>query len=54
MLSNDLLESAVMFHSHFGPFIRLGLKADIIGTAYLGKDNSELSAKVETACHPPR
>ena len=54
MLGNDLLEGAVRFHGHLGPFLILGLKAGLLGIDYLGKDYFELSAKVETALHPPR
>jgi formylmethanofuran dehydrogenase subunit E len=54
MLSNDLLEGAVKFHGHFGPFLILGLRAGLLGIDYLGKDYFELSAKVETAPQPPR
>jgi formylmethanofuran dehydrogenase subunit E len=54
MLSNDMLEGALRFHGHFGPFLILGLRAGTVGTAYLGKDYFKLSAKVETASHPPR
>ena len=53
MLKNDLLEGAVRFHGHFGPFLILGLKAGLLGISYLGKDYFELCAKVETAPHPP-
>ena len=54
MLSNDLLEGAVKFHGHLGPFLILGLRAGLLGIDYLGKDYFELRAKVETALHPPR
>ena len=54
MLSNDLLEGAVKFHGHFGPFLILGLRAGLLGVDYLGKDYFEMRAKVETVLHPPR
>ena len=54
MLSNDLLEDAVRFHGHLGPFLVLGLRAGLIATNYLGKSYFELKARVETAPHPPR
>ena len=54
MLSNDLLEGAVQFHGHLGPFLILGLRAGLLGADYLGKNYFELSAKVETAAQPPR
>ena len=53
MLPNDLLEGAVKFHGHLGPFLILGLRAGLLGTEYLGKDYFELKAKVGTALHPP-
>ncbi|MDQ1280742.1 MAG: formylmethanofuran dehydrogenase subunit [Thermoproteota archaeon] len=54
MLSNNLLEDAVKFHGHLGPYLILGLKAGLLGIDYLGKDYFRLSAKVETASQPPR
>ena len=54
MLPNDLLDGAVKFHGHLGPFLVLGLKAGLSGVDYLGKDYFKLKAKVETAPHPPR
>lgn len=54
MLSDDMLEGAVKFHGHLGPFLILGLRAGLIGVDYLGKDYFEVSAKVVTASHPPR
>lgn len=54
LLLNDLLEGAVRFHGHLGPFLVLGLKAGLSGVDYLGKDYFELKAEVETALHPPR
>lgn len=53
-MPNDLLKEAVKFHGHLGPFLILGLRAGLLGVDYLGKDYFELSAKVETAPHPPR
>jgi formylmethanofuran dehydrogenase subunit E len=54
MLSNDLLEDAIRFHGHLGPFLVLGLRAGLIATNYLGRSYFELKARVETAPHPPR
>lgn len=54
MLSNDLLDGAVRFHGHLGPFLILGLRAGLLGINYLGKDYFELSAMVKTASNPPR
>ncbi len=53
LLQNDLLEGAVHFHGHLGPFLILGLRAGLSGIDYLGKDYFELRAKVETTLHPP-
>jgi len=54
MLPDKLLEGAVQFHGHLGPFLILGLRAGLLGIEYLGKDYFELRAKVGTALHPPR
>lgn len=54
MLSNDLLEGAVKFHGHLGPFLVLGLRAGLLGINHLGKSYSEVRAMVETGSHPPR
>ena len=54
MLSKDLLEGALKFHGHFGPFLVLGLRAGLLGVDYLGKDYFELKAKVGTVLHPSR
>jgi len=55
MLSpKDLVDGAVNFHGHLGPFLILGLRAGLSGVDYLGKDYFKLKAKVETASHTPR
>jgi len=54
MLPDKLLEGAVQFHGHLGPFLILGLRAGLLGIDYLGKDYFELKAKVKTTLHPPR
>jgi formylmethanofuran dehydrogenase subunit E len=54
MLSNDLLDGAVRFHGHLGPFLILGLRAGLLGINYLGKNYLELSATVKTTLNPPR
>jgi len=54
MLTNDLLEEAVRFHGHRGPFLILGLRAGLLGITYLGKDYFKLRAIVKTAPNPPR
>ena len=53
-LTNDLVDEAVKFHGHFGPFLILGLRAGLIGINYLGKNYFELKATVATNLHPPR
>ena len=54
MLPCNLLDDAVRFHGHLGPFLVLGLRAGMIGVRYLGKDYFELKASVETSPVPPR
>jgi formylmethanofuran dehydrogenase subunit E len=54
MLPNGLLEDAVRFHGHLGPFLVLGLRAGLLATKHLGKSYFELRARVETTPHPPR
>ena len=54
MLSQNLVNEAVRFHGHFGPFLVMGLRAGIIGIDFLGKDPFELKAKIGTSLHPPR
>ncbi len=53
MLPNDLLDAAVKFHGHLGPYLVLGLRAGLIGTNHLGKSYFELRAVVETKGYPP-
>jgi formylmethanofuran dehydrogenase subunit E len=53
LLPNDLLEGAVHFHGHLGPFLILGLRAGLSGIDYLGKDYFSMRAKVETTLNPP-
>ena len=53
-LTNDLVEEAVKFHGHLGPFLILGLRAGLIGINYLGKNYFELKAAVVTSPKPPR
>ena len=54
MISNDVLEAAVRFHGHLGPFLILGLRAGTVGTDYLGKDYFKQRARIGTALTPPR
>ena len=53
-LTDDLVNGAVRFHGHFGPFLILGLRAGLIGINYLGKSYFELNATVSTVPNPPR
>ena len=54
MLTDDLINQAITFHGHFGPFLILGLRAGLIGITYLGKNYFELKATVATNLHPTR
>lgn len=53
-LTNELVNEAVKFHGHLGPFLILGLRAGLIGINYLGKNHFELKAAVNTNLIPPR
>lgn len=50
----DLLEVAVRFHGHLGPFLALGLKAGLYAVEVLGKDPFETKAVIRTEPRPPR
>jgi formylmethanofuran dehydrogenase subunit E len=54
MVSTNMLEEAVRFHGHLGPFLVLGLRAGIFGVKYLGQSHFTLRAIVGTATRPPR
>lgn len=54
MFSDDLVNHAVKFHGHFGPFLVLGLRAGLVGVRHLGKSYFELKATVSTNLKPPR
>ncbi|MEM1583045.1 MAG: formylmethanofuran dehydrogenase subunit E family protein [Candidatus Bathyarchaeia archaeon] len=49
----DLLNDAVKFHGHLGPFLVLGLKAGLFANKVLGKDYFRMRAIVETKPNPP-
>jgi len=49
-----LVEWAVKFHGHLGPYLILGLRAGLLGVKHLGKSYFELKAVVETGTSPPR
>jgi len=53
-VSEDLLEVAVSFHGHLGPFLALGLKAGLYAVEVLGKEPFETKAVVRTEPRPPR
>ena len=52
-LPEDLIENAVRFHGHLGPFLILGLKAGLFANEILGKDYFETRVIVETEDTPP-
>ena len=52
-ISDDLLERAVEFHGHLGPFLILGLKAGLLANSLLGKDCFKTTAVVATDPNPP-
>jgi len=54
MISADVLEEAVRFHGHLGPFLVLGLRAGLVGVKHLGNAPSSIKAIVETGTRPPR
>ena len=54
ILTNGLMNDAVKFHGHFGPFLILGLRAGLLGISYLGKNYFELKATVTTNLISPR
>lgn len=52
-ISEELIESAVKFHGHLGPFLILGLKAGLYATKVLGRDPFGMKVIVETEPKPP-
>ena len=52
-ISDRLLNEAVRFHGHIGPFLVLGLKAGLFANGVLGKDSFKTQAVVETDPTPP-
>jgi len=48
-----LLREAVKFHGHLGVFLVLGLKAGLYANEFLGEDNVEMRAWIETEPFPP-
>jgi len=49
----SILDEAVKFHGHLGPFLVLGLKAGLHANEVLGKDCFKTKAIVETELKPP-
>jgi len=52
-IPEELLNDAVRFHGHLGPFLILGLKAGLFANEALGKDYFKTRAIVETKPDPP-
>jgi formylmethanofuran dehydrogenase subunit E len=48
-----LVDGAVDFHGHLGPFLILGLKAGLYANSILGKDCFKTTAFVKTDTSPP-
>lgn len=52
-ISEDLVNRAVEFHGHLGPFLILGLKAGLYAINMLGRDPFKMKVKVECEGKPP-
>lgn len=52
-IPKELIESAVKFHGHLGPFLILGLKAGLYANEVLGRDPFGMKIIVETEPKPP-
>jgi formylmethanofuran dehydrogenase subunit E len=50
---DELIEGAVKFHGHLGPFLILGLKAGLLANSLLGKDYFKTTAVVTAESSPP-
>jgi formylmethanofuran dehydrogenase subunit E len=50
---DELIEGAVKFHGHLGPFLILGLKAGLLANSLLGKDYFKTTAVVTADSSPP-
>ena len=50
----EIVDGAVRFHGHLGPFLILGLKAGLFASNVLGKDYFKTTVIVETEPTPPR
>jgi len=53
IIPEKLLDDAVRFHGHRGPFLILGLKAGLFANEVLGKDYFKTRAIIETDLNPP-
>jgi len=53
LIPNHVLELAIGFHGHLGPFLILGLRAGLFANQVLGKDCFNTEAVVETDLKPP-
>lgn len=49
----DIIDGAVSFHGHLGPFLILGLKAGLFANKVLGKDCFNTKVTIETKPAPP-
>lgn len=52
-ITSELLNEAIKFHGHLGPFLVLGLKAGLYANGVLGKDCFRTRVFVETKLSPP-
>lgn len=50
---NALVNGAIQFHGHLGPYMILGLKAGLAAVEGLGKDPFKMRAIVNTGLSPP-
>jgi formylmethanofuran dehydrogenase subunit E len=53
LITPEMLEGAVKFHGHLGPYLVLGLKAGLLGVERIGRKVADLYAIVETKPAPP-
>jgi len=52
-IPKEIVDSAVRFHGHLGPFLILGLKAGLFANEVLGKDYFKTKVIVKTEPNPP-
>ena len=52
-IPKQIVDGAVRFHGHLGPFLILGLKAGLFANHVLGKDYFKTTVIVETEPTPP-